>query len=98
MRIKGTPPDCTWNRGELMRTIQKRALIIAILFWLVDLHRAWAQVPAFPGADGAGANTSGGRGGIVYHVTVLDTKFSDTGPGTLHYGLNDANFGGAART
>ena len=51
-----------------------------------------AAVPAFSGADGAGAQASGGRGGIVYHVTKLDTSLSDTGPGTLHYGLNDGNF------
>ncbi|HEY2882041.1 MAG TPA: hypothetical protein VGJ15_06395, partial [Pirellulales bacterium] len=57
-----------------------------------------AQQLAFPGADGSGAVATGGRGGIVYHVTQLDTSFSDNGPGTLHYGLNDANFGGQART
>jgi hypothetical protein len=51
-----------------------------------------AQMLAFPGADGAGALASGGRGGIVYHVTKLDTKFSDAAVGTLRYGLNDANF------
>ena len=51
-----------------------------------------AQLPAFPGADGAGANATGGRGGIVYHVTRLDRNFSDTEAGTLRYGLNDANF------
>jgi hypothetical protein len=53
---------------------------------------ARAQMLAFSGADGAGALASGGRGGIVYHVTKLDTKFSDNGTGTLRYGLNDANF------
>ena len=53
---------------------------------------ATAQIPAFPGADGAAANVSGGRGGLVYHVTKLDTTYSDTALGTLHYGLNDANF------
>jgi hypothetical protein len=56
-------------------------------------------VPAFSGADGAGAAITGGRGGVVYHVTKLDTKFGDNGPGTLQYGLNDSNFsGGQART
>lgn len=37
------------------------------------------RVPAFPGAEGAGANTPGGRGGKVCVVTSLD----DAGPGTL---------------
>ena len=44
-------------------------------------------LPAFPGADGAGATVTGGRGGTVYHVTRLDTDYSDVTPGTLRYGL-----------
>jgi hypothetical protein len=52
-------------------------------------------IPAFPGADGAAAYITGGRGGIVYHVTRLDSGFNDSQrnqPGSLLYGLNDANF------
>ncbi len=55
-------------------------------------------IPAFPGADGAAANVTGGRGGLVYHVTKLDQNYSDNAPGTLRYGMNDANFGGQPRT
>lgn len=42
---------------------------------------------AFPGAEGGGMYTSGGRGGIVYHVTKLD---DDTSAGTLRYGIEKA--------
>jgi hypothetical protein len=38
-----------------------------------------AKVPAFPGAEGAGAATPGGRGGRVYVVNSL----ADSGPGTF---------------
>lgn len=38
-----------------------------------------ADIPAFPGAEGGGMYTFGGRGGKIYTVTSLDDK----GPGTL---------------
>jgi hypothetical protein len=61
---------------------------LSVLPWAT----AAGAVPAFSGADGAGAVATGGRGGVVYHVTLVDRNFSDNRPGSLRYGLNDANF------
>lgn len=72
---------------------------IACAALLTSAGAAMAQtIPAFSGADGAAANVSGGRGGLVYHVTKLDQNFNDAGPGTLRYGLTASNFGGQPRT
>ncbi|WP_394337168.1 polysaccharide lyase [Echinicola strongylocentroti] len=49
-----------------------------------------AAIPAFPGAEGGGAYTAGGRGGKVFVVTSL----ADSGPGTLR----EACEAGGART
>ena len=74
-----------------------RILSIAIpLLFLAA--RAGAQLPAFPGADGVGQYATGGRGGVVYHVTLLDKNYSDSRAGTLRYGLDDANFTTKVRT
>ena len=51
------------------------------LAWTIS---ASAQVPAFPGADGYGRYTSGGRNGEVYYVTSLEDTDE---PGTLRYGV-----------
>lgn len=41
---------------------------------------------AFPGAEGAGRNTTGGRGGKIYYVTSLNDELSDNT--TLRYALS----------
>lgn len=68
-------------------------------YWRVDEEDAdgniytgdtWIFRPrqlAFPGAEGYGRFATGGRGGIVYHVTSLDDDASNPQPGTLRYGI-----------
>lgn len=44
------------------------------------------NLPAFPGAEGHGRYTSGGRGGAVYIVTSLEDNVQE---GTLRYGIEN---------
>jgi pectate lyase len=57
------------------------ALVMSAL--LTAASGADKQVPAFPGAEGYGAVTRGGRGGRVIEVTSL----ADKGPGTFRAAL-----------
>lgn len=55
------------------------------VFLLLEIT-TFAQIPAFPGAEGFGATASGGRGGGVYYVTNLNCS----GVGSLNYGLRQS--------
>ena len=72
------------RQASVVRDRLARLAIVAISMLLAPLPAAQArEIPAFPGAEGWGTTTPGGRNGKILFVTSL----ADRGPGTLREAL-----------
>ncbi|MFV0391018.1 MAG: T9SS type A sorting domain-containing protein [Paludibacteraceae bacterium] len=60
-------------------------VFLALLGFGVVCTSVFSQTPAFPGAEGSGMYTSGGRGGAVLYVTSLDDSNTE---GSLRWAIN----------
>ncbi len=73
------------NASSLTSTIKLITAVILLSFSSANLLRS--QTISFPGAEGYGRFSKGGRGGDVYIVTNLN----DDGAGSLRYGVENAD-------
>ncbi|PTN02620.1 putative secreted protein (Por secretion system target) [Mangrovibacterium marinum] len=70
------------RKNKILSTIY-----ILICFCLTCTTAGAQNIPAFPGAEGYGKYTTGGRGGQVFYVTTLD---DNNNPGSLRYAINQS--------
>ncbi len=77
-----------------MRRPPFKQLLVLAFMTVIPVGLARAQLAAFPGAQGAGASATGGRGGDVYRVTKLTDYTSSASTtarqGTLRHAITSA--------
>ena len=67
----------------------KMKFVALLLFSLITVHSL--ALPSFPGAEGSGGSTPGGRGGTVFHVTTTNDNGSSSLAGSLRQGVSVGN-------
>jgi len=65
-------------------SVMKKIILCLLFIPLIS----FSQQPAFPGAEGFGRYTTGGRGGDVYIVTTLADSVTKPPQGSLRWALN----------
>jgi hypothetical protein len=87
--MNDTRPRRSWGQafGLAAGIFPGLAKIILPIAAATVLSSQSPKIPAFPGAEGAGAYATGGRRGVVVHVTNVNRE----GPGSLAEALNGPN-------